>query len=128
MILAAEAISQNVGFPLKKLELSADVDVSKATNSKILEGVVDILLGNNQLVYFHLHFKTNLNEKSLSRAAVLEEEVKKRALTEKIIVAIKTGQKVKYNRSKLMFIGPGGAGKTSTIRSLLGKPFQPDLE
>jgi len=64
----------------------------------------------------------------LTSISALKDEVNKRALTKKISDAIKTGQEVKYNRSKIMFIGAGAAGKTSTIRSLLGKPFLEDID
>lgn len=38
--------------------------------------------------------------------------------------ALENGDKVKYNRCKVMFVGDGLAGKTSTIRSLLNQSFQ----
>eukprot|EP00049_Salpingoeca_infusionum_P013197 m.246542 g.246542 ORF g.246542 m.246542 type:complete len:1402 (+) comp15381_c0_seq2:107-4312(+) len=38
--------------------------------------------------------------------------------------AMRQGGKA-WNRSKLVFVGEGRAGKTSTLRSLLGKPYDP---
>ena len=39
-----------------------------------------------------------------------------------MLQALKDGS-VQWMQSKLMFIGEGRAGKTCTLRSLLGKPF-----
>jgi len=41
-----------------------------------------------------------------------------------IKTALKTGVQVPYGRSKLMVIGQGRAGKTSTVRTLLGESFE----
>src|ERR1700761_8410546 len=41
---------------------------------------------------------------------------------------LKTGGSGPLSRGKLMMTGPGRAGKSATVRSLLGKPFNPKLE
>ena len=40
--------------------------------------------------------------------------------------AIRTDGSKPFNRSRLMFVGEGRSGKTSTVRSLLGQLFDPD--
>ena len=42
----------------------------------------------------------------------------------KVSGAINTNKKVRYLRSKILFLGAGGVGKTSTIDSLIGIPFE----
>lgn len=42
--------------------------------------------------------------------------------------AIKNGGSAPWMRSKLMMVGEGRAGKSSTVRSFQGKPFDPKLE
>lgn len=37
---------------------------------------------------------------------------------------IKNGGEAKYNKCKLIFLGDGGVGKTSTLRSLTGRPYK----
>src|ERR1700761_1782067 len=41
---------------------------------------------------------------------------------------LKTGGSGPLSRGKLMMTGPGRAGKSATVRSLLGKSFNPNLE
>ena len=45
---------------------------------------------------------------------------------EKVRCSIDRGYMARYNRAKMTFIGKGGVGKTSTIRSLLGFKFDPE--
>ncbi|GBG24034.1 Leucine-rich repeat serine/threonine-protein kinase 2 [Hondaea fermentalgiana] len=40
--------------------------------------------------------------------------------------ALEADEKVRWGRAKLMVVGKGAAGKTSTIRTLLGQPYNPD--
>ncbi|GBG24001.1 Leucine-rich repeat serine/threonine-protein kinase 1 [Hondaea fermentalgiana] len=40
--------------------------------------------------------------------------------------ALKADEKVRWGRAKLMVVGKGAAGKTSTIRTLLGQPYNSD--
>ena len=40
--------------------------------------------------------------------------------------ALESGENVPYRRTKLLFVGEGRAGKTSTINSLLGLEFHPE--
>ena len=40
--------------------------------------------------------------------------------------ALESGENVPYRRTKLLFVGEGRAGKTSTINSLIGLEFNPD--
>ena len=55
----------------------------------------------------------------------MEEKVLEELITNnKVIKAVNNREKTAFARTKLMVIGNGGAGKTSTIRKLLGKPFQ----
>lgn len=46
----------------------------------------------------------------------------------KIKEALESDEVVDYRRTKMMFIGNGEAGKTSTVRGLLGKKFLRDIE
>eukprot|EP00511_Aplanochytrium_stocchinoi_P003789 CAMPEP_0204824340 /NCGR_PEP_ID=MMETSP1346-20131115/2366_1 /ASSEMBLY_ACC=CAM_ASM_000771 /TAXON_ID=215587 /ORGANISM="Aplanochytrium stocchinoi, Strain GSBS06" /LENGTH=963 /DNA_ID=CAMNT_0051951435 /DNA_START=109 /DNA_END=3000 /DNA_ORIENTATION=+ len=41
---------------------------------------------------------------------------------------LQSGSSVRWGRSKLMVIGQGGAGKTSTVRALLGQTFNPNWD
>lgn len=41
--------------------------------------------------------------------------------------AIEANKSVRYRRTKLMFIGQGRAGKTSTLHSLIDQSFEPEL-
>eukprot|EP00053_Salpingoeca_punica_P001430 m.33334 g.33334 ORF g.33334 m.33334 type:complete len:1005 (+) comp11007_c0_seq5:360-3374(+) len=43
-----------------------------------------------------------------------------------ILQSARTGEKQPFNRSKLVMVGEGAVGKTSTVRSLLGQQFVPD--
>ena len=46
----------------------------------------------------------------------------------KFLQALQSGQEVDYRRTKIMFIGKGRSGKTSTIRSLLHQTFDANEE
>ena len=48
--------------------------------------------------------------------------IKRRISLYVVLQALKEGS-VKWNHSKLMLVGEGRAGKTCTLRALLGKPF-----
>ena len=56
----------------------------------------------------------------------LQEKIKKFAWIKTIRVAIQYSLTTKYNRAKLILVGQGAAGKTSTAFSLLGRKFNPE--
>ena len=53
----------------------------------------------------------------------IQEKVEKNSWIQKATYAVDNEYATTYNRSKLMFVGKGAAGKSSTIRTLLGEPF-----
>ena len=54
----------------------------------------------------------------------LLEQVKANEIFSKVHKAVNSKDKVQYFRSKIMLVGHSAVGKTCTIASLLGKPFQ----
>mmetsp|Transcript_15871 Transcript_15871/g.20336 ORF Transcript_15871/g.20336 Transcript_15871/m.20336 type:complete len:822 (+) Transcript_15871:462-2927(+) len=52
----------------------------------------------------------------------------RRTQKRKFLEALKSDEKAPLNRSRLMFVGQGKAGKSATVRSLLGKGFNPDWD
>ncbi|GBG27966.1 NACHT, LRR and PYD domains-containing protein 1 [Hondaea fermentalgiana] len=59
-----------------------------------------------------------------SRLKLVKDELNE--LSETAAQALKTDQKVRWGRAKLMVVGKAAAGKTSTIRTLLDQPFVPE--
>ncbi|GBG32511.1 Leucine-rich repeat serine/threonine-protein kinase 1 [Hondaea fermentalgiana] len=59
-----------------------------------------------------------------SRLKLVKDELNE--LSEAAAEALRTDQKVRWGRAKLMVVGKAAAGKTSTIRTLLDQPFVPD--
>ena len=65
-----------------------------------------------------------MTSEMIPRYDELQHIVSQNLVEAKVYAAINSNEMVKYRRSKIMFVGQGGAGKTSTIRSLLGEEFQ----
>ncbi|GBG35164.1 Leucine-rich repeat serine/threonine-protein kinase 1, partial [Hondaea fermentalgiana] len=59
-----------------------------------------------------------------SRLKLVKDELNE--LSEAAAEALRTDQKVRWGRAKLMVVGKAAAGKTSTIRTLLNQPFVPE--
>lgn len=69
-------------------------------------------------IYFHLS-----DYRGVEEGEQLYQNIMRERETQRIFNLIKSGEKVKYSKSKLMFLGNGGVGKTSTLRNLLGESF-----
>eukprot|EP00511_Aplanochytrium_stocchinoi_P011954 CAMPEP_0204875770 /NCGR_PEP_ID=MMETSP1348-20121228/46820_1 /ASSEMBLY_ACC=CAM_ASM_000700 /TAXON_ID=215587 /ORGANISM="Aplanochytrium stocchinoi, Strain GSBS06" /LENGTH=757 /DNA_ID=CAMNT_0052032375 /DNA_START=59 /DNA_END=2329 /DNA_ORIENTATION=- len=48
--------------------------------------------------------------------------------TNEFLETLRSDQKIPWNRSRLMFVGQGCAGKSATVRSLLGQTFNPNWD
>ncbi|GBG24618.1 Leucine-rich repeat serine/threonine-protein kinase 2 [Hondaea fermentalgiana] len=59
-----------------------------------------------------------------ARVNLVEDELK--GLRTAAYKALLADEKVRWGRAKLMVVGKGAAGKTSTIRTLLGQSYNPD--
>ncbi|GBG34317.1 Leucine-rich repeat serine/threonine-protein kinase 2 [Hondaea fermentalgiana] len=88
---------------------------------------------NNPLRMRHSNMINSLDREYISAdiLARIESRVKlvKNELDDLKVVALealKANEKVRWGRAKLMVVGKGAAGKTSTIRTLLNQPFNPD--
>ena len=73
------------------------------------------------LVYYSLHSKQLDDEPCYKK---LQAEIAKNRWMDKLRCGIDREYLARYNRMKMTFVGKGGAGKTSTIKSLLGHPFE----
>jgi len=74
----------------------------------------------------HLQFWGNEAENSmLIKTALEQNRIKKE---QEYMKTVWGNERVRWKRSKLMFVGQGRAGKTATVRSLLGKEFNEEWD
>jgi len=88
--------------------------------------LVESLDENHSLLHFHL-YGNNMSHDATEKAAAICRR-NEMTLKRKIAKAVVDGGMAPWNRSKLMVIGQGRAGKTATVRALQGQSFVPDLE
>mmetsp|Transcript_9115 Transcript_9115/g.10493 ORF Transcript_9115/g.10493 Transcript_9115/m.10493 type:complete len:956 (+) Transcript_9115:224-3091(+) len=76
-----------------------------------------------------LYFSSpNLKNANLSVYDVIARNKRNNGFKGIIADSLQAGSSCRWGRSKLMVIGQGGAGKTSTVRALLGQTFNPNWD
>uniref|UniRef100_A0A7S3V2N8 non-specific serine/threonine protein kinase n=1 Tax=Aplanochytrium stocchinoi TaxID=215587 RepID=A0A7S3V2N8_9STRA len=86
---------------------------------------VDALQYNKTLITFKLNHDNGIKPGTIARINDLVEKNAERQL--KLFTETRaTDEKFPWHQAKLMVIGQGQVGKTSTVRSLTGMPFDPE--
>ncbi|GBG34278.1 Nucleotide-binding oligomerization domain-containing protein 2 [Hondaea fermentalgiana] len=90
-------------------------------------------LANNTCLLTYLDLNTwTFSDRTLTRIGIPRDELRKEAISGRSTAAheahdaLKANGKVRWGRAKLMVVGKVAAGKTSTIRTLLSQPYNPD--
>jgi len=98
--------------------LDLDSNEIKEAGAKSL---LHALQENTTLTDLYMENNQADKETEIETFLLRNKKIRKRAFKD----AVKKGQKGSWDRAKLMVIGQGKSGKTSTVRSLLREPFNP---
>uniref|UniRef100_A0A7S3PM47 non-specific serine/threonine protein kinase n=1 Tax=Aplanochytrium stocchinoi TaxID=215587 RepID=A0A7S3PM47_9STRA len=86
--------------------------------------LIEALLTNTSLVEMTISAEIGLERQQLDKQ--LLENKKKRQQT--FLDTLESNHKTSWSRSRIMFVGQGRAGKSATVRSLLGHDFEENLD